>query len=179
MTGIDVGISAQLFNNRLGMELGYYSKTTDDLLAYVSPSSSIGAGYAITNAGSINNKGFEFSLSWKDRIGDVDYGINVNGATLKNKVTKLGDNNSDIISGDYHRTSVGHPIGSYYGYVQDGIFQTQEEIDNYYPMTWTAKPGDIRYKDLNGDKKITDADRTYLGSPMPTFTYGFGFMPRL
>ena len=158
MTGIDVGISAQLFNNRLGMELGYYSKTTDDLLAYVSPSSSIGAGYAITNAGSINNKGFEFSLSWKDRIGDVDYGINVNGATLKNKVTKLGDNNSDIISGDYHRTSVGHPIGS------------------YYPMTWTAKPGDIRYKDLNGDKKITDADRTYLGSPMPTFTYGFGFM---
>lgn len=170
MTGIDVGISAQLFNNRLGMELGYYSKTTDDLLAYVSPSSSIGAGYAITNAGSINNKGFEFSLSWKDRIGDVDYGINVNGATLKNKVTKLGDNNSDIISGDYHRTSVGHPIGSYYGYVQDGIFQTQEEVDNYYPMTWTAKPGDIRYKDLNGDEKITDADRTYLGSPMPTFT---------
>lgn len=176
MTGIDAGISAQLFNNRLGMELGYYSKTTDDLLAYVSPSSSIGAGYAITNAGSINNKGFEFSLSWKDRIGAVDYGINVNGATLKNKVTKLGDNNSDIISGDYHRTSVGHPIGSYYGYVQDGIFQTQEEVDNYYPMTWTAKPGDIRYKDLNGDEKITDADRTYLGSPMPTFTYGFGFM---
>ena len=176
MTGIDVGISAQLFNNRLSMELGYYSKTTDDLLAYVSPSSSIGAGYAITNAGSINNKGFEFSLSWKDRIGAVDYGINVNGATLKNKVTKLGDNNSDIISGDYHRTSVGHPIGSYYGYVQDGIFQTQEEVDNYYPMTWTAKPGDIRYKDLNGDEKITDADRTYLGSPMPTFTYGFGFM---
>ena len=65
MTGIDVGISAQLFNNRLGMELGYYSKTTDDLLAYVSPSSSIGAGYAITNAGSINNKGFEFSLHGK------------------------------------------------------------------------------------------------------------------
>lgn len=176
MTGIDVGISAQLFNNRLGMELGYYSKTTDDLLAYVSPSSSIGAGYAITNAGSINNKGFEFSLSWKDRIGDVDYGINVNGATLKNKVTKLGDNNSDIISGDYHRTSVGHPISSYYGYVQDGIFQTQEEIDNYYPMTWEAKPGDIRYKDLNGDGKITDADRTFLGNYMPTFTYGFGFM---
>lgn len=176
MTGIDVGISAQFFNNRLGMELGYYSKTTDDLLAYVSPSSSIGAGYAITNAGSINNKGFEFSLSWKDRIGNVDYGINVNGATLKNKVTKLGDNNSDIISGDYHRTSVGHPISSYYGYVQDGIFQTQEEIDNYYPMTWEAKPGDIRYKDLNGDGKITDADRTFLGNYMPTFTYGFGFM---
>lgn len=176
MTGIDVGLSAQLFNNRLSMELGYYSKTTEDLLAYVSPSSSIGAGYAITNAGSINNKGFEFSLSWKDRIGDLDYGINVNGGTLKNKVTALGDNNSDIISGDYHRTSVGHPISSYYGYVQDGIFQTQEEIDNYYPMTWNAKPGDIRYKDVNGDGEITDADRTFLGNYMPTFTYGFGVM---
>lgn len=176
MTGIDVGLSAQLFNNRLGMELGYYSKTTDDLLAYVSPSSSIGAGYAITNAGSINNKGFEFSLSWKDRIGDFNYGVNVNGGTLKNEVTKLGDNNSDIISGDYHRTSVGHPIGSYYGYVQDGIFQTSEEIAAYYPMTWDAKPGDIRYRDLNGDERITDADRTFLGSSMPTFTYGFGLM---
>ena len=145
MTGIDVGLSAQLFNNRLGVELGYYSKTTNDLLANVSVSSSIGAGYAITNAGSINNKGFEFTLSWQDKIGDFTYGIGVNGGTLKNKVTELGDNNADIISGDYHRTSVGHPIGSYYGYVQDGIFQTQEEADNYYPMTWNAKPGDMRY----------------------------------
>ncbi|WP_195532243.1 SusC/RagA family TonB-linked outer membrane protein [Bacteroides finegoldii] len=175
MTGIDVGLSAQLFNNRLGVELGYYSKTTNDLLANVSVSSSIGAGYAITNAGSINNKGFEFTLSWQDKIGDFTYGIGVNGGTLKNKVTELGDNNADIISGDYHRTSVGHPISSYYGYVQDGIFQTQEEIDNYYPMTWNAKPGDIRYKDLNGDGKITDADRTFLGNYMPTFTYGFNF----
>lgn len=175
MTGIDVGLSAQLFNNRLGVELGYYSKTTNDLLANVSVSSSIGAGYAITNAGSINNKGFEFTLSWQDKIGDFTYGVGVNGGTLKNKVTELGDNDADIISGDYHRTSVGHPIGSYYGYVQDGIFQTQEEINSYYPMTWDAKPGDIRYKDLNGDNKITDADRTFLGSPMPTFTYGFNF----
>ncbi len=176
MTGIDVGISAYLFRNRLAMELGYYSKDTDDLLAYVSPSSSIGAGYAITNAGSINNRGFEFSVNWKDKIGEFTYGVGVNGATLKNKVTSLGDNDSDIISGDYHRTSVGHPIGSYYGYVQDGIFQNQGEIDSYHTMQWNVKPGDIRYKDLNGDKKITDADRTYLGSPMPTFTYGFNFM---
>ena len=175
MTGIDAGLSAQLLHNRLSAELGYYSKTTDDLLAYVSPSSSVGAGYAITNAGSIRNAGFEFSLSWKDRIGSFRYGIGINGSTLKNKVTALGDRDSDIVSGDYHRTSVGHPIGSYFGYVQDGIFQTQAEIDSYYPMTWTARPGDIRYKDLSGDKRITDADRTFLGSPLPTFTYGFDF----
>lgn len=175
MTGIDAGLSARLLNNRLTAELGYYSKTTDDLLAYVAPSSSVGAGYAITNAGSIDNKGFEFSFSWNDRMGSVSYGIGFNGSTLKNRVTALGDRNSDVISGDYHRTSVGHPIGSYYGYVQDGIFQTQEEIDRYYPMAWVAKPGDIRYKDLSGDKRISDADRTFLGSPVPTFTYGFDF----
>ena len=175
MTGIDVGISAQLFNNRLGMEVGWYSKTTNDLLSNVAISSSIGASYAITNAGSINNKGFEFSLTWHDQIDDFAYTVGFNGGTLKNEVTELGDKNADIISGDYHRTSVGQPIGSYYGYVQDGIFQNQEEIDNYYPMTWEARPGDIRFKDLNGDEKITDADRTFLGSPIPTFTYGFNF----
>ncbi len=176
MTGIDVGISGQFLNSRLAMELGYFSKNTDDLLAYVSPSSSIGAGYAITNAGSINNRGFEFTVSWKDNIGNFKYGVGANGGTLKNEVTALGDNDSDIISGDYHRTSVGHPIGSYFGYVQDGIFQTQAEVDSYHTMQWTVRPGDIRYKDLNDDGKITDADRTYLGSPIPTFTYGFNFM---
>jgi len=176
MTGIDVGVSGQFLKNRIALEFGYYSKTTDDLLAYVSPSASVGAGYAITNAGSINNRGIEFSVSWRDKIGDFSYGVNFNGSTLRNRVTELGDNDSDIISGDYHRTSVGHPIGSYFGYVQDGIFQTQEEIDNYYTMTWTAKPGDIKYKNLDGDEKITDKDRTFLGSPIPTFTYGFNFM---
>ena len=173
MSGIDVGLSASLLHSRLSLELGYYSKTTNDLLAYVQPSSSIGAGYAITNAGSINNRGFEFSVNWKDAVGGLIYSVGVNGGTLRNRVTKLGDNNSDIISDDYHRTSVGHPVGSYYGYVQDGIFQTQDEVDNYCTMTWTAAPGDIRYKDLNGDGKITDADRTFIGNPMPTFTYGF------
>lgn len=173
MSGVDIGLSACLFDNRLSLELGCYDKTTNDLLAYVEPLTSIGAGYAITNAGSITNRGFEFSLTWKDRIGSLDYSIGINGTTLRNRVTELGNNNADIISDDYHRTAVGHPVGSYYGYVQEGIFQTQAEIDNYCTMSWTAKPGDIRYKDLNGDGRITDADRTFIGNPLPTFTYGF------
>lgn len=173
MSGFDVGLSACLFRNRLALEAGFYDKTTNDLLAYVAPSSSIGAGYAITNAGSINNRGFEFSVTWKDRIGKLDYSVGFNGTTLRNRVTELGNNNADIISDDYHRTAVGHPVGSYFGYVQEGIFQTQEEIDNYCSMTWVAKPGDIRYKDLNDDGKITDEDRTFIGNPLPTFTYGF------
>jgi len=173
MSGVDAGISTQFFKNRLSAELGYYYKVTRDLLAYVQPSSSLGAGYAITNAGSICNQGFEFSLGWREQRGLWSYSVGFNGSTLNNKVLSLGDNNADIISDDYHRTAVGHPIGSYYGYVQDGIFQNQEEIDNYCEMTYVAQPGDIRYKDLNGDNKIDDKDRTFIGCALPKFSYGF------
>lgn len=175
MSGLDVGLSAQMFRHRLNLEFGWYNKETDDLLAYVSPSSSLGAAYAITNAGSIRNQGVEFSLEWNDRIGDFRYGVDFNGATLRNEVLSLGNKDADIISGDYHRTSVGEAIGSFYGYVQEGIFQNQQEIDSYYEMPWNVKPGDIRFKDLDGDKKITDKDRTFIGNPLPDFTYGFGW----
>lgn len=173
MSGVDAGVSMQLFKNRLSAELGYYYKITRDLLAYVKPSSSLGAGYAITNAGSICNQGFEFTVGWRDKRGPFTYGIHFNGSTLNNKVLALGDNNADIISDDYHRTAVGQPIGSYYGYVQDGIFQNQEEVDSYCEMTYIARPGDIRYKDLNNDNKIDDQDRTFIGSALPVFNYGF------
>lgn len=172
VSGFDVGVESHFFQDRLTAELGYYTKTTSDLLAYVAPSVSIGAGYAITNAGSIRNQGFEYMIGWHDQVGDFSYGISINGATLHNEVLSLGNNNADIISGLYHRTSVGHPVGAIYGYVQDGIFQNQQEIDDYYPASWTSKPGDIRYKDLNGDGKITDADRDFIGTTIPTFTYG-------
>lgn len=173
VTGFDAGFESQLFDSRLALELGFFTKTTSDLLAYVAPPISVGAGYAITNAGSIRNNGIEYILTWKDKIGEFSYGISTNGATLKNKVLSLGNDNSDIITGKYHRTSVGHSVGALYGYVQDGIFQNQQEIDNYFPASWISKPGDIRYKDLNGDGKITDKDRGFIGSSIPTFTYGF------
>ena len=172
VTGLDAGFESRFFKNRLSLELGYYTKTTSDLLAYVAPPISVGAGYAITNAGEIRNRGVEYILSWRDKIGDFRYGISTNGATLKNKVLSLGNDNSDIVTGKYHRTSVGHSVGAIYGYVQDGIFQNQEEINSYYPASWTSKPGDIRYKDLDGDKKITNKDRGFIGSSIPTFTYG-------
>ncbi len=172
VTGLDVGFESQLFDSRLLIEMGFYTKTTSDLLAYVAPPVSVGAGFAITNAGSIKNSGIEYIISWRDKIGDFSFGISTNGATLNNEVLSLGNDNSDIVSGKYHRTSVGHPVGAFYGYVQDGIFQNQSEIDNYFPASWTSVPGDIRYKDLNEDGKITDKDRKFIGSSIPTFTYG-------
>lgn len=172
VTGFDLGIESQLFNSKLTLEAGYYTKTTNDLLAYVAPPVSVGAGFAITNAGSLKNSGVEFMLTWRDKIGEFNYSASINGATLKNEVLALGNDNSDIVTGSYHRTSVGHPVGAIYGYVQDGVFQNQNEINNYYPASWISKPGDIRYKDLDGDEKITAADRDFIGSTIPTFTYG-------
>ncbi len=173
ITGIDAGFESRLFDSRLSLEIGYYNKTTNDLLVTYVPSASVGAGYGITNAGSIRNSGIEYMISWQDKIGDFTYGVGANGATLKNEVLTLGTDNADIINAPYHRTSVGHSIGAIYGYTQDGIFQNQAEIDSYYPASWTSQPGDIRYKDLNGDGIISDKDRTFIGSTIPTFTYGF------
>ncbi len=172
VTGFDLGFESQLFDSKLVLEAGYYTKTTNDLLAYVAPPVSVGAGFAITNAGSLSNSGVEFMLTWRDKIGKFNYSASINGATLKNEVLALGNDNSDIVTGSYHRTSVGHPVGAIYGYVQDGIFQTQNEIDNYYPASWTSKPGDIRFKDMDGDEKITSSDRDFIGTTIPTFTYG-------
>jgi len=172
VTGFDLGFESQLFNSKLALEAGFYTKTTNDLLAYVAPPVSVGAGFAITNAGSIRNSGIELITTWKDKIGKFNYSVSLNGATLKNEVLSLGNDNSDIVTGSYHRTAVGHSVGAIYGYTQDGIFQNQAEIDNYAPAAWVSKPGDIRYKDLTGDNKITTADRDFIGSTIPTLTYG-------
>jgi TonB-linked SusC/RagA family outer membrane protein len=172
VSGFDLGFESQLFNSKLALEAGFYTKTTNDLLAYVAPPVSVGAGFAITNAGSIRNSGFEFITTWKDKIGKLNYSVSLNGATLKNEVLSLGNDNSDIVTGTYHRTSVGHSVGAIYGYVQDGIFQNQAEIDGYLPSAWISKPGDIKYKDVNGDGKISTADRDFIGSTIPTLTYG-------
>lgn len=172
VSGFDIGIESRMFNNRMALEVGFYSKTTDDLLAFVPGSAGIIVP-TVTNAGSLNNKGVEFMLSWQDKIGDFRYNMSVNGSTLKNEVLSLGNNNADIVSGKYHITRVGHSVGAMYGYEQDGIFQNQQEIINAPATSWISKPGDIRYKDLDGDDKITVKDRVFIGNTIPSFVYGF------
>lgn len=177
VTTIDAGVDFRMFRNRFSGELGYYYKRTSDLLAQVSPTISVGSGYAITNAGSLSNQGIEFMLSWEDRKGDFNYGLNVNGSTVRNEVIHLGNDDAYITSGNYHRTAVGQPVGSFYGYRADGIIQTQEEADAFneeYSSSYVFKAGDIRYKDLNGDGKFNDKDREFIGKTIPSFIYGFG-----
>ena len=175
VTTFDVGTDIKMFGNRLNLDLGYYYKKTSDLLAHVSPTISVGSGYAVTNAGSLCNQGFEFLVSWEDRIGDFGYQVSVNGSTIKNRVLALGNNNDDITSGNYHRTSVGQPVGSFYGYVADGIFQNQKEVDEWsskHKSSYLFKPGDIRYVDLVDDGRFDDKDRTFIGKTIPSFLYG-------
>lgn len=171
----DVGTDLKMFNNRLGLELGYYYKKTSDLLAHVAPTVSVGNGYAITNAGSLCNQGIEYVVSWEDRAGDFKYSVSVNGSTVKNKVLALGNDDSYITSGNYHRTAVGYPVGSFYGYVAEGIFQNQKEVDDWtasHKSSYMFKPGDIRYADLNDDGKFDDKDRDFIGKTIPSFMYG-------
>ncbi len=173
----DVGVDFRLFKNRFSGEVGYYYKKTSDLLAHVSPTISVGSGYAVTNAGSLSNKGVEFMLSWKDNCGDFRYEFTVNGSTVKNNVIHLGNDDAYITSGNYHRTAVGQPVGSFYGYRADGIIQTQEEADKFnanYSSSYIFKVGDIHYKDLNNDGKFNDKDREFIGKTIPSFIYGFG-----
>ena len=125
----------------------------------------------MTNIGEIQNSGFEFTASWNDHAGDFFYGISANLTTLKNEVMKLYEDNSPITSSN-SRTEVGRSLGEFYGYVTDGIFQNQAEIDAHKVQP-NAKPGDIRFKNLNGDDKLNNDDMTFLGSPLPKIYYGF------
>ncbi len=123
------------------------------------------------NAASLLNKGLEFSLEYRgDEVG-LHYDLSANLSTLKNKVLALGEGNKPIY-GNMSKTEVGQPIGQLYGYVADGIFQNQQEVQNHAYRNRVQLQVTSDIKDLNGDGVITSADRTYLGSAIPKFTYG-------
>lgn len=171
----EAGLEVYFLKNRLSLEGVYYHKTTKDLLAEIpGPSGTIpGLG----NIGSLQNKGVELAVAWNDNIGaDWKYSISANLTTIKNKVLSLYQDGYTIINGtsgltQNSYTQAGYPIGYFYGYKVEGIYQNQAEIDAA-KNTLGAKPGDLKFKDVNGDGQITTADRTMIGNPTPDFTYG-------
>ncbi len=188
----DIGIDLGLFNNRLEITADWYDKRTEDMLIDRPLPPSIGAGSnarITSNLGSILNRGFEFSATWRKMTGDFQYSITGNFATLHNEVLDMSDNPImagavEFTASGVSRTDVGHPIGSFYLYETDGIFQSTAEIDGAAIPTWqwtTAKdgsrkrltqPGDIRFVDKDGNGVIDSDDLDYMGSPIPTLTYG-------
>ena len=172
----EVGAEANFFRNRLHLEGVYYKKTTKDLLAEVPGISGTVPG--IGNLGSIENKGIELAINWRDQIGDWNYSIGGNLTTIKNKVLSLVQEGYSIISGDKSQsyTMAGFPIGYFYGYKVEGVYQNQAEIDNSPKNTLAnVTPGDLKFVDVDGNGEITPADRTMIGDPTPDVTYGINF----
>lgn len=172
----DIGIDFGLFKNRLKGTVEYYSRKTTDLLLSVPQPLSTGFGSKVQNIGSMKNSGIEITLSgdiWK--VKDFVWNASGNFSTLKNEVLSLGTSPQIIYGGagfisNAALISVGNPLASYYGYIVDGVWQTG---DDFSTTETTVKPGDVKYRDLNGDNKITDADRAILGKAFPDFIYGF------
>ncbi|MDB5022651.1 MAG: hypothetical protein JWP78_406 [Mucilaginibacter sp.] len=183
----NVGLDAVLFHD-FNLTLEWYKKKTTGILQQPSLPFYIGAiSNPYANVGDMENTGEEISLSYHKKIGDFKLGFDGNVSHLKNTVTRLapgqlylGGAGVQNIQGGVTRSEVGHPINSFYGYDNLGIFQTQAEIDNYVSKTGqiiqpNAKPGDFKWADLNGDGKIDDNDRKFIGNSLPTWQYGLTF----
>ena len=186
----DVGADLKFFNDKFEFTADYFIDRRKDLIIPNIPISGIigtngpGAQNPAINAGGVENKGFEFALTYADKIGD-DFNIRAsyNVTFLKNNVYEVNNGTGYLEGGSFGvgqpamtRMEVGQPLGYFYGYQADGIFQNQAEVTAHpsqAALGAPAQPGDIRYKDVNGDGKITTADRTNLGDAIPNATMGF------
>jgi len=183
-TQTDVGLEIGLLNDRLTGEFDYYNRVTEDILVELSTPGHLGNGQGQKvryNAASVLNNGFEFNLRWREKVNkNVSYSIGVLGTTIHNEVLAIGGNSGidSVLIGGYlgnglpvTLSQVGLPIGAFYGYVTDGVFQSEAELAAYPHMS-LAEVGDLRFVDIHKDGVINGLDRTYIGSPIPEFIFG-------
>jgi TonB-linked SusC/RagA family outer membrane protein len=177
----DGGVEMRFFNNRLSAEFDYYNRRTLNAVFPVpvlsSPGYANSVGYLDNNA-SFQNQGVEAALRWTSAgTGDFSYSVGLTGAYNQNKVLSTLSGAplfaGNLPLGDYRTTisRVGAPIGAFFGYQNTGVFQTAQEVADS-PQSATAKPGDLRYQDTNGDGILDARDYVVLGNPNPRFTYG-------
>lgn len=184
----EIGVELAAFQNKLHFEANYFNRTTKDLMTYVDRTS-IGLPNKLENGGSIRNTGVELSATWSQNItNDLRLDVSGNITFMKNEVLSLStDLPTGYLSRGFQnngsaesRTQVGHPIGSFYGYVVAGVFQSYADIlaSPNQSAVGAYGPGDLKFADINGpdgkgpDGKITADDRTFIGNPTPDFTYG-------
>lgn len=177
-TQADAGIDLGVFHDKLNLTVDYYVKRTSDMLIPI-PLPLIGgsASTPYVNAGKVENKGLEVELNYSNNDHPLKYDVSVNFATLNNKVLSLASGEpipgGRIDNGIYATlTTVGQPIGSFYLYEMDGIFQNAAEIIGSAYQGNYIRPGDVKFKDVNADGIINEKDRTYLGSAIPKYMYG-------
>lgn len=173
-TQSNIGLDFGFFNNALYGSAEYYIKDTKDILYVPGYSAIKGEGAQKTyNGASMQNKGIEFTLGYRGKTAfGLEYDFTGNISSNANKVTYLPESVKNSYGGNGTTDNIlGRPLGSFYGYIADGIFKTQEDLDNH--CTQDGKDlGRIRYRDLNNDGVIDDKDRTWIGDPFPDFTYG-------
>ncbi|WP_303312739.1 TonB-dependent receptor [Hymenobacter sp. BT730] len=176
----NVGIDLGLWDNRIETSVDLYSRKSPNLISSVPPSLVSGTYESVpTNAISAVNKGIDVSITTRNFNGGetgLSWTSSLVFSTYKSDIEDLGvavpfNGLNNRLGSPIVRYDKGQPFGAFYGYVADGLFQTQEDVTSHATQTGAA-PGDIRFKDLNGDKKINDADRTFIGNPNPDFTYG-------
>ncbi|GAB3221478.1 TonB-dependent receptor [Spirosoma arcticum] len=179
-TTSDIGADVSLLNGKLAFTFDYFNKRSEGILTDLPIPIYGGVGSSIVkNAATIENKGVELSGTYNHAPGanGLRYSITANFSAIRNKVLALGEGVSPISGGGFTietltatRTDVGQPVGSFYGYVVDGIYQSQDQIAK--DGRTSAVPGDFKYRDVNGDGKLDNNDQTFLGSPIPKFEYG-------
>ena len=176
VTNYELGIDAGFFNNKLTMELSVYKKKTNDMLLYLPLQGVIGLSAPAQNVGSVENRGFELVLGHNNRIGkDWSYNLSLNMGYNKNEIIDMAGTEGPTSDSNIWNLE-GYAISSYYGYVADGLFRSEEELKKGPLRTGNEKVGDIRYKDFDDDGKITAAgDRKIIGNQMPKWTGGFNF----
>ncbi|HEY0780422.1 MAG TPA: SusC/RagA family TonB-linked outer membrane protein [Gemmatirosa sp.] len=171
---VNAGTDVAFFHNNLNVVLDVYNRTTNNLLfAPATPGTAGAALPPFVNIGEMRNRGYDFSVGHRDR----NWSLSFNGSHYNNKILRIDGGSNSFFSpastriGTFVINQVGDPIGSFYGYQADGYFRDSADVKNS-PAQDGAAPGRIKFKDVNGDGKITLADRTIIGSPHPKFTGG-------
>lgn len=190
---LNIGLDARFLNGRLGFTADWYNKKTKDLLVAVPVDPTTGFSTQMKNAGTVENKGIELSLSWNDKIGkDFQYNVGWNMAYNHNEVTEVKSNQTynnggkDLLAqntGYMARFEEGHPIGYFWGYKTEGVMQNEADVQAYLDKNCKGnaanskqgtgiKPGDLKFVDVTGDGIVNDDDKTELGNPHPDVTMG-------
>lgn len=173
VTNYEFGLDAGFLDNKIGFEFSAYKKVTNDMLLYLPIQGVVGMSEPAQNAGSVENTGFELNIFHNNQLTkDLSYAVNFNMAYNHNVITDMSGTEGVDPDNDKYWRLEGEAIGSFYGYVADGYFNTEEDLENCPQRLGTETLGDIKYKDLDGNGKIDASDRTVIGKNFPSWTGG-------